>query len=136
MLVAPMRHALCGVLLVPAFATMMRGEEAKATNPYINLMGKAGAHAKAHGAGMPVLSPVDATVLDGAVPLKELQAKGFKVVPWTTNDPEKMRELIRIGVDGVISDRPDLLQAVLKEERTAASTPEKRERLARFDVSA
>ena len=136
MLDEPMRLALCGVLLVPAFATMMWGEEAKATNPYIQLMEKAGAHAKAHGAGVPVLSPVDATVLNGAVPLKELQAKGFKVVPWTTNDPEKMRAQIRMGVDGIISDRPDVLQQVLKEERAAASNEERRKALARFDVSA
>src|SRR6516225_4397819 len=135
MLVAPMRHALCGVLLVPAFATMMRGEEAKATNPYIQLMERAGAHAKAHGAGMPVLSPVDATMLNGAVPLKELQAKGFKVVSWTTNDPEKMRQQIRMGVDGIISDRPDILQQVLAEERAAADA-EQKARLAKFDVSA
>ncbi len=41
------------------------------------------------------------------------------MVPWTTNDPEKMRAVIRTGVDGLISDRPDLLQRVLAEERAA-----------------
>jgi glycerophosphoryl diester phosphodiesterase len=112
------------------------GEEAKATNPYIQLMTKAGAHAKAHGASMPVLSPLDETVLNGAVPLKELQAKGFKVVSWTTNDPEKMRAQIRMGVDGIVSDRPDLLQQVLNEERAAVSSDEQRRTLARFEVSA
>jgi glycerophosphoryl diester phosphodiesterase len=85
---------------------------------------------------MPVLSPVDATVLGGAVPVKELQAKGFKVVPWTTNEPEKIRTQIRMGVDGLITDRPDLLQQVLKEEREGTKTAEERERLARFDVTA
>ncbi len=69
-----------------------------------------------------LLSPVDATVLSGEVPLKELQARGFKVVPWTTNDPEKMRTEVRMGIDGLITDRPDLLQKVLKEERAAAKT--------------
>src|SRR5258708_2198839 len=115
MLDAMMRRSLCGPLLYSVFATMMCGQEAKTTNPYIQLMQKAGEHAKAHGAVVPVLSPVDVTVLSGAVPVKELQAKGFKVVPWTTNEPEKMRAQIRIGVDGLITDRPDLLQAVLKE---------------------
>jgi glycerophosphoryl diester phosphodiesterase len=127
---------MCGALLYLAFAAMMWGQGAKATNPYIQLMEKAGAHAKAHGAGMPVLSPVDATVLGGAVPVKELQAKGFKVVPWTTNEPEKIRTQIRMGVDGLITDRPDLLQQVLKEEREGTKTAEERERLARFDVTA
>lgn len=112
------------------------GKEAKATNPYLQLMTKAGAHAKAHGANVPALSPMDETVLNGAVPLKELQAKGFKVVSWTTNDPEKMRAQIRMGVDGIVSDRPDLLQQVLKEERAAASSDEQRRTLARFEVSA
>jgi glycerophosphoryl diester phosphodiesterase len=105
-------------------------------NPYLQLMEKAGEHAKQHGAVTPVLSPVDVTVLKGAVPAKELQAKGFKVVPWTTNEPEKMRTQIRMGVNGLITDRPDLLQQVLKEEREAAKTAEARERLAKFDVTA
>jgi glycerophosphoryl diester phosphodiesterase len=106
------------------------------TNPYMQLMTKAWDHARAHGPLQPVLSPVDATVLNGEVPVKGLQAKGFRVVPWTTNEPEKMRSLIRMGVDGIISDRPDLLQQVLKEERASATTAEQKELLARFDVSA
>jgi glycerophosphoryl diester phosphodiesterase len=114
---------------------MMRAQGA-VTNPYIQVMEKAWAHAKAHGAAQPVLSPVDATVLSGEVPLKELQAKGFKVVPWTTNDPEKMRTEVRMGIDGLITDRPDLLQQVLKEERATAKTDAERERLASFDVTA
>ena len=118
------------------FVASMKAQGVGATNPYMELMEKAGAHAKQHGAVTPVLSPVDATVLNGAVPVKELQAKGFKVVPWTTNEPEKIRAVIRTGVDGLISDRPDLLQQVLKEERASAKTAEERERLARFDVTA
>ena len=112
-------------------------------NAYLELMIKAAAHARAHGAAIPpVLSPLDATVLrpgtgagSAAVPVAALEAQGFRVIPWTTNDPEKMRTLLRMGVDGIISDRPDLLQAVLAEERVAA-TPEIRARLARFDVAA
>ena len=111
----------------------MQGQQAM--NPYTQLMEKAWDHAKTRGAMQPVLSPVDTTVLSGEVPLKDLQAKGFRVVPWTTNDPDKMRSLIRMGVDGIISDRPDLLQQVLKDER-AKATGEQQERLARFDVSA
>jgi glycerophosphoryl diester phosphodiesterase len=112
----------------------MKAQDSTA-NPYIQLMDKAWAHAKAHGAVRPVLSPVDATVLGGQVPLKELQAKGFKAVPWTTNEPEKMRAQIRMGVDGLITDRPDLLQQVLKEER-AATTDAQKKALASFDVTA
>ncbi|HKO17326.1 MAG TPA: glycerophosphodiester phosphodiesterase family protein, partial [Acidobacteriaceae bacterium] len=76
---------------------------------------------------------VDATVLNGMVPVAALRRNGFRVVPWTTNDPEKMRAIIRLGVDGLISDRPDLLQQVLAEER--ASSPDTAERLKSFHVS-
>jgi glycerophosphoryl diester phosphodiesterase len=41
-----------------------------------------------------------------------------------------------MGVDGIITDRPDILQEVLKEERAAATTDAECERLAHFDVSA
>jgi len=126
---------LSGVILCVSTVVTMKAQEA-VTNSYLQVMEKAGAHAREHGAVQPVLSPVDATVLSGEVPLKELQAKGFKVVPWTTNDPEKMRTQIRMGIDGLITDRPDLLQQVLKEERAAAKTAEERERLAKFDVTA
>jgi len=98
-------------------------------------MEKAADYANQHGAARPVLSPEDVTVLDGVVPVKELQAEGFRIVPWTTNAPEKMHALIRMGVNGIITDRPDLLQAVLREVR-ALATPAERERLANFDVSA
>jgi glycerophosphoryl diester phosphodiesterase len=37
------------------------------------------------------------------------RAKGMRVVPWTVNDVSTMERLIEIGVDGIITDRPDLL---------------------------
>src|SRR5215469_10747197 len=102
-------RTLCGVVAGVALVSTMYAQ----TNPYTQLMTKAWEHAKTHGSSQPVLSPVDATVLNAEVPLKDLQTRGFRVVPWTTNEAEKMRSLIRLGVDGIISDRPDLLQQVL-----------------------
>jgi len=128
------KRVLGGVIFCASAVVVVKAQGV--ANPYLQLMEKAGEHAKQHGAVRPVLSPVDVTVLKGAVPVKELQAKGFKVVPWTTNEPEKMRTQIRMGVDGLITDRPDLLQQVLKEEREAAKTADERERLAKFDVTA
>ena len=40
---------------------------------------------------------------------------GMDVVPWTVNDRATMESLIDIGVDGLITDRPDLLREVLAE---------------------
>lgn len=40
---------------------------------------------------------------------------GLQVHVWTVNDPEEMRDLLDIGVDGIITDRPDLLKHLLME---------------------
>jgi glycerophosphoryl diester phosphodiesterase len=37
------------------------------------------------------------------------QNEGLAVIPYTVNDPAEMARLIAWGVDGLISDRPDLL---------------------------
>jgi glycerophosphoryl diester phosphodiesterase len=42
------------------------------------------------------------------------RAQGIKVIPWTVNRREDMARLIELGVDGLISDRPDLAIAELK----------------------
>jgi glycerophosphoryl diester phosphodiesterase len=40
--------------------------------------------------------------------IREAQTLGLFVLPWTVNRPADMRRLIGWGVDGLISDRPDL----------------------------
>jgi glycerophosphoryl diester phosphodiesterase len=49
--------------------------------------------------------------------LAEARALGLTVIPWTVNDPAMMRKLLDMGVDGIISDRPDLVKAELKNRR-------------------
>jgi glycerophosphoryl diester phosphodiesterase len=44
------------------------------------------------------------------------------VVTWTVNDREKMRAAIGLGVDGIMTDVPDRLQAVL-EDTSLQSAP-------------
>ena len=43
------------------------------------------------------------------------RAHDVRVHVWTVNDAEQMRELIDLGVDGLIVDRIDLLRAVALE---------------------
>ncbi len=40
---------------------------------------------------------------------------GLPVKIWTVNDIDDMRRLIRWGVDGLITDRPDLAVAAVRE---------------------
>jgi glycerophosphoryl diester phosphodiesterase len=46
--------------------------------------------------------------------IREAHAKNIRVEPWTVNDPELMRQYIEWGVDGIITDRPDVLVELLR----------------------
>lgn len=46
--------------------------------------------------------------------VKEAQSLGLKVLVWTVNDPALMSRMLDWGVDGLISDRPDLARKVLE----------------------
>jgi glycerophosphoryl diester phosphodiesterase len=48
--------------------------------------------------------------------ITEAHSLGLCVVPWTVNLPEDMRRLIRWGIDGLITDRPDLARVVMGDE--------------------
>ncbi len=47
--------------------------------------------------------------------LAEARARGLRVIVWTVNDVDDMRRLIDLGVDGIITDYPDRLRAVMHE---------------------
>ena len=42
-----------------------------------------------------------------------VHSQGLKVMVWTINDEKTMQGLIDLGVDGIITDRPSLLKALL-----------------------
>ncbi|MEU2038575.1 glycerophosphodiester phosphodiesterase family protein [Nocardia niwae] len=67
-------------------------------------------------------SPQNAAVTDpGYEPFttKELvraaHRRGMRVVPWTVDDRPTMNALLDMGVDGLITDRPDVLRALLSD---------------------
>jgi glycerophosphoryl diester phosphodiesterase len=41
--------------------------------------------------------------------------QGIPVIPWTINDKETMKDFIEKGVDGIITDYPDILKDLLDE---------------------
>ncbi len=41
-----------------------------------------------------------------------------QVIVWTINDADEMRALLDLGVDGIITDRPDVLKNVMKQRGT------------------
>ena len=43
-------------------------------------------------------------------------AAGLAVIPYVVDDAPTMRHLVRAGVDGLITNRPDLLRDVLLQE--------------------
>jgi amidase len=47
--------------------------------------------------------------------VEQAHALGLKVIPWTINDQPTMAQLIDIGVDGIITDYPDRLRAVMQD---------------------
>jgi glycerophosphoryl diester phosphodiesterase len=75
--------------------------------------------------GVTALSPVqgfpqNGTISDpGFVPypdrkmIDDAHRRGLKVIPWTIDDPQTMDYFIDLGVDGIITDYPDLLREVM-----------------------
>jgi len=48
-----------------------------------------------------------------AAKVKEAQSLGLKVLVWTVNDAPTIERMLGLGVDGLITDRPDVAQRVL-----------------------
>jgi glycerophosphoryl diester phosphodiesterase len=51
--------------------------------------------------------------------ISQSHALGLQVVVWTVNKPADMKRLIAMGVDGIISDSPDLLRKAAAESGIA-----------------
>jgi glycerophosphoryl diester phosphodiesterase len=51
--------------------------------------------------------------------VREAQQLGIKVLAWTVNDRAVMNQMLDMGVDGLVTDRPELAQEVLKQRKIA-----------------
>ena len=55
--------------------------------------------------------------------LNEAHGLGLQVIPWTVDKTEDMARLIDWGVDGLITDRPDVLRQVMGQKKLALPQP-------------
>jgi glycerophosphoryl diester phosphodiesterase len=62
--------------------------------------------------------------LDAAA-FREARALGLQVIVWTVNEPAQIAAMLELGVDGIISDRPDLVREEMKRRgmQLPAATP-------------
>ncbi len=61
----------------------------------------------------PEMSMVDENYMEWA------RKKGYRVNVWTVNEAADLKRMLDLGVDGIITDRPDLLQQLLEERGMA-----------------
>lgn len=47
--------------------------------------------------------------------VQRAKGKGFRLFAWTPNEPSKMRRLFGLGLDGIVTDRPDFLRHVISQ---------------------
>lgn len=57
------------------------------------------------------------TSIVGAV--KSARAHGLKIIPWTVNNAPTMEYLMDLGVDGIITDYPNVLRDLMAERGLA-----------------
>ena len=55
--------------------------------------------------------------------LREAHDLGLKVIVWTVDDPTRMELLLDLGVDGIITDYPDRLRAVMRRRGLPLPVP-------------
>ncbi|WP_448635907.1 glycerophosphodiester phosphodiesterase family protein [Pedobacter panaciterrae] len=60
-----------------------------------------------------VYSPYSVLVGKGLV--ERCHEAGVKIIPWTVNSIKDMKYLIGLGVDGVVTDYPNIYKKVLEE---------------------
>ena len=121
--IAPEIELACLTAEAPRFDTVQRANPSP--SPWL-----AGFDLRAHGGSLPrmakaagcaVWSPLHRDLdVDG---LADARRAGLRVIPWTVNDRAEMARLIAMGVDGIITDYPDRLRAVMAARSMALPPP-------------
>lgn len=111
--------------LAPAIPTVYLSQQAFAPTVFVDKPSPwtAGFDPKDYGGSLPraikaaggaIWSPFHGDV-DAAL-IAESHRLGLAVVVWTVNKPADMTRMIDMGVDGIISDRPDLLREIAAQK--------------------
>jgi glycerophosphoryl diester phosphodiesterase len=66
-------------------------------------------------AGGKIWSPLHTDLSEFKV--KEAHDLGLQVVAWTVNDPAQITRMLDFGVDGIITDRPDLVRKIMADRK-------------------
>lgn len=55
--------------------------------------------------------------------VKEAKSLGLSVLAWTVNEPAQIAKVMDLGVDGIVSDRPDLVREEMKRRGLPLPAP-------------
>lgn len=73
------------------------------------------------GLGVMTCNPLGTLLLEQPDLVDRLHGAGLQVMVWTLNEPEHWEAAVRLGVDGIITDRPDRLVGWLAREAATAA---------------
>jgi glycerophosphoryl diester phosphodiesterase len=74
-------------------------------------------------AGVDVMAPTSATVLANPGLVAVVHTDGGEVHTWTVDDPAEMEQLLDLGVDGIFTNRPDVLRPIVDRRTAHAPRP-------------
>ncbi len=99
----------------PEVATSMSGREAR-TFIGLSRVGLTAAYSPAV-AALQIPDRLGENVIATEGLAADARRRGLKLHVWTVNDENRMRQLVQIGVEGIFTDRPDVLLRLLGRGR-------------------
>ncbi|MDY6992853.1 MAG: esterase-like activity of phytase family protein, partial [Pseudomonadota bacterium] len=95
-------------------AQLQGNQQVPIFSPYHSMLKYQGSDSNAHYARgnnpQPGLTPAASDVFEVAA----LQRAGYPIIAWTVNDKARLLTLLKLGINGIISDRPDILWAAVE----------------------